>query len=49
MDATFEAMLTNPKCAIPGLVVLAKRGKTVYHKAFGMADKEQNIKMEVDA
>jgi CubicO group peptidase (beta-lactamase class C family) len=49
LDKVFEGMLTNELCAIPGLVVMAKRGKNVYHKAFGMADKEKSIKMEVDA
>ena len=49
MDAAFQGMLTNELCAIPGLVVMAKRGSTIYHKAFGMADKEEGIPMELDA
>ena len=49
MDETFEGMLTNEQCAVPGLVVFAKRGSTIYHKAFGMADKENGVKMELDA
>jgi len=33
----------------PGFVVLAKRGQHVYHKAFGLADKEAGTNMELDA
>lgn len=49
LDATFEGMCTDADCPIPGLVVLAKRGEQLYHKAFGMADKEQGLPMGLDA
>ena len=49
LDALFENMVTNSECAIPGLVVVAKRGDTVYHKAFGSADANATKPMTVNA
>ena len=49
LDAVFENMVTNSECAIPGLVVVAKRGDTVYHKAFGSADANATKPMTVNA
>ena len=34
---------------MPGVVVVAKRGDTVYHKAFGTADAAGTKPMSVDA
>ena len=49
LDEVFENMVTNAECAIPGVVVVAKRGDTVYHKAFGTADAAGTKPMTVDA
>ena len=40
-------IINNEKCPIPGFVVLAKRGKHTYHKAFGFSDKEKNIPKKI--
>jgi CubicO group peptidase (beta-lactamase class C family) len=47
--ARARATTDNPVCSIPGLVVLARRGQHVYHKAFGHADMESGRRMELDA
>ena len=49
LDACFQKMLDNGKCDIPGVVAFCARRGQVYHKAFGMADKERGIKMDLDA
>ena len=49
LDSVAEKIINNDKCSIPGLVVLAKRGSDLYHKSFGLADKEKQLPMELDA
>ena len=49
LDIVAENIINNEKCPIPGFVVLAKRGKHTYHKAFGFSDKEKNIPMKLDS
>lgn len=49
LDSVAEKIINNDQCSIPGLVVLAKRGSDLYHKSFGLADKEKQLPMELDA
>ena len=49
LDAVCENMVSNGTCAIPGVVVMARRGADTYHKSFGFADKEKGTPMELDA
>ena len=49
LDIVAKNVINNEKCPIPGFVVLAKRGKHTYHKAFGFSDKEKNIPMKLDS
>jgi CubicO group peptidase (beta-lactamase class C family) len=49
LDAVCEGIISNGTCAIPGLVVMARKGQDTYHKNFGMADKEKGTPMELDA
>ena len=49
LDIVAKNIINNEKCSIPGFVVLAKRGKHTYHKAFGFSDKEKNIPMKLDS
>ena len=37
LDIVAKNIINNEKCPIPGFVVLAKRGKHTYHKAFGFS------------
>ncbi|MBL4594147.1 MAG: beta-lactamase family protein, partial [Flavobacteriales bacterium] len=50
LDKTFDKMLNEQyKPNEPGAtVLLAKNGKIVYHKAFGLANMEHRVKMEPD-
>ena len=52
MDSCFSRMV-DPKggtaMPVPGVVVMARRGATMYHKAFGFADREQGQPMTTDA
>jgi CubicO group peptidase (beta-lactamase class C family) len=49
LDAHFEAMVSDEAFKVPGVVVLAKRGKDTYSKAFGLADVASGRAMENDA
>ena len=49
LDQHFSAMLDNEKLSVPGLVVYARRGSDVYHKAFGVADLESGEAMRTNA
>ena len=49
LDEVFNKLCSNGVCDIPGFVVMAKRGSSKYHKAFGSSDKEKGDKMELDA
>ena len=49
LDRAFEEMVSNPRCRIPGLVAIARRGDHRYHKAFGYSDLSTGKLMELDA
>ena len=49
LDAHFEAMVSNEDFKVPGVCVLARRGKDVYSKSFGLADVASAKPMESDA
>lgn len=49
LDEHFTAMLRNEALSVPGLVVFARRGSDVYHKAFGVADLESGEPMPTNA
>jgi len=49
LDEHFKSLLTGKQLAVPGLVVLARRGGECYHKAFGMNDLSQGRQMRTDA
>jgi CubicO group peptidase (beta-lactamase class C family) len=49
LDQHFKSLLTDKQLAVPGLVVLARRGDECYHKAFGMSDLSKGRQMRTDA
>ena len=49
LDSHFEGLLRNEQLSVPGLVVLARRGQSRYHKAFGVSDLKSGDKMQTDA
>ena len=49
LDNHFESILKDKHLSIPGLVVLAKRGDEVYHKAFGVSDLKSKKAMQTDS
>jgi len=49
LDNHFESILKDKQLSIPGLVVLAKRGDEVYHKAFGVSDLKSEKTMQTDS
>ena len=49
LDEHFTSLLTDKQLAVPGLVVLARRGGEYYHKAFGMSDLSAGRQMRTDA
>ena len=49
LDQHFTAMLENSRLNVPGLVVFARRGPDLYHKAFGVADLESGAPMQTNA
>ena len=49
LDAHFTQLVTSPTFPVPGLVVLARRGSDIYHRAFGVSDLETRAPMRTDA
>ena len=49
LDDHFEGLLNNDHLSIPGLVVFAKRGQEIYHKAFGVSNLKSGKAMQTDA
>jgi CubicO group peptidase (beta-lactamase class C family) len=49
LDKHFTAMLQNSNLCVPGLVVFARRGPNLYHKAFGVSDLESGTPMRTNA
>ena len=49
LDDHFEGLLNNDNLSIPGLVVFAKRGQEIYHKAFGVSNLKSGKAMQTDA
>ena len=44
-----EEILKDPRLQVPGVVVYARRGADVVHKAFGVADVDSGAPMTTDA
>ena len=49
LDSHFEGLLKNEQLSVPGVVVLARRGQGIYHKAFGVSNLTSGEKMQTDA
>lgn len=49
LDEFLSSVISNSDFAVPGLVVLAKRGDYTYHKAFGKSDIARGKLMQKDA